>query len=381
MPDNKELLYTNLKEKGLYRKSFNEFKTQFSSLEKTDKLYQELAKKGLYSKSASSFTNQFFPELNKENTLRNVYKDLGLESAGVSFDKFSVKMMSDAKARKLVYKDLDLENAGVTYDKFESTLNIKKKKLTVEEFATKIKAKYPQYKEVDNAELIDRIANKYPEYKDVINTEVTSEKGKKLYEALKNDSKYKGIGKDYESFKNYFSDENNGKKLFTQLNSDPKYKGLGSDYETFANGFGLLKKYELSSKITTITSKVSTPVLNKTQQNATIDNNLYKYGLVAFLILGLVITIIKYRKNIIRIVQISYLTLKKNIFKIAIVLAFLISILIITNPSREDFASNQHWKGDLYLGREKNYFIFSIYSNKFYNKRYIGILGNFYEIK
>jgi hypothetical protein len=38
------------------------------------------------------------------------------------------------------------------------------KKLTVDEFALKIKAKYPQYKDMDNYELSNRIVEKYPDY-------------------------------------------------------------------------------------------------------------------------------------------------------------------------------------------------------------------------
>ena len=37
-------------------------------------------------------------------------------------------------------------------------------KYTVDEFAEKIKGKYPEYKDVDNAELVDKIVAKYPEY-------------------------------------------------------------------------------------------------------------------------------------------------------------------------------------------------------------------------
>jgi hypothetical protein len=38
------------------------------------------------------------------------------------------------------------------------------KKLTVDEFALKIKAKYPQYKDMDNYELTNKIVEKYPDY-------------------------------------------------------------------------------------------------------------------------------------------------------------------------------------------------------------------------
>jgi hypothetical protein len=41
-------------------------------------------------------------------------------------------------------------------------------KLTREQFAEKIKSKYPEYKDVDNNELVDRIIKKYPDYKDQV---------------------------------------------------------------------------------------------------------------------------------------------------------------------------------------------------------------------
>jgi len=41
--------------------------------------------------------------------------------------------------------------------------------LSVDEFAEKIKAKYPQYKDMDNLELTNKIIAKYPVYKDQVN--------------------------------------------------------------------------------------------------------------------------------------------------------------------------------------------------------------------
>lgn len=42
-------------------------------------------------------------------------------------------------------------------------------KISPDDFAQKIKAKYPDYKDVDNTELINKIIQKYPEYKEQIN--------------------------------------------------------------------------------------------------------------------------------------------------------------------------------------------------------------------
>ena len=43
--------------------------------------------------------------------------------------------------------------------------------LSVQDFATKIKTKYPQYKDVDDTELAKRIVEKYPQYKEQVNFE------------------------------------------------------------------------------------------------------------------------------------------------------------------------------------------------------------------
>ena len=45
-------------------------------------------------------------------------------------------------------------------------------KISPSEFAAKIKAKYPQYKDVEDVELVGRITEKYPEYKDQIDLSV-----------------------------------------------------------------------------------------------------------------------------------------------------------------------------------------------------------------
>jgi hypothetical protein len=44
-------------------------------------------------------------------------------------------------------------------------------RLNVDQFAEKVKAKYPEYKDVDNATLTSKIIDKYPEYKDQVNLE------------------------------------------------------------------------------------------------------------------------------------------------------------------------------------------------------------------
>lgn len=51
-------------------------------------------------------------------------------------------------------------------------------KVTVEDFARRIKEKYPQYKDVDDSELTQRIIDKYPQYKETVSFEPTPVKKK-----------------------------------------------------------------------------------------------------------------------------------------------------------------------------------------------------------
>ena len=48
-------------------------------------------------------------------------------------------------------------------------------KLTIEQFAQKVKAKYPEYKDVNDSVLVDKMVNKYPEYKERINYSVSQQ--------------------------------------------------------------------------------------------------------------------------------------------------------------------------------------------------------------
>lgn len=41
-------------------------------------------------------------------------------------------------------------------------------KVSYTEFATKLKTKYPEYKDIDDRELSMKMVEKYPEYKDVV---------------------------------------------------------------------------------------------------------------------------------------------------------------------------------------------------------------------
>jgi hypothetical protein len=60
--DPREKLYNTVKSKGYYTKSFDEFKTQYSTPEQIDKIYSVVSGKKLYTKSKDEFLSQYFPQ-------------------------------------------------------------------------------------------------------------------------------------------------------------------------------------------------------------------------------------------------------------------------------------------------------------------------------
>ena len=67
--------------------------------------------------------------------------------------------------------------------------------------------------------------------------------------------------------------------------------------------------------------------------------------------------------------------------KMASILIACVIVLIITNPSIDEFRSHQHAAPTYYvtkMGRDENFFIFSIYSDQ--GVKYLGVLGNFFEL-
>ena len=55
-------LYSALNQQGLYTKSLDDFKNQFSTPEAINQLHFALKQEGLYTKSLSDFNNQFFSD-------------------------------------------------------------------------------------------------------------------------------------------------------------------------------------------------------------------------------------------------------------------------------------------------------------------------------
>jgi hypothetical protein len=62
--------------------------------------------------------------------------------------------------------------------------------------------------------------------------------------------------------------------------------------------------------------------------------------------------------------------------KLLIGLGVILVIMLITNPSIKDF---EEYENSRNVKREYNFFVCSIF--KHYNDRYLGILGNFFELK
>lgn len=83
------------------------------------------------------------------------------------------------------------------------------------------------------------------------------------------------------------------------------------------------------------------------------------------------------------------ININRNLFKfkspVKLYVALIISllILVITNPSHQDFRAFRHIAPTNYqnrTGKEANYFVCSVYSDDFDHQRYIGFLGNFYKL-
>ena len=68
MPEDRtKILYNALNSKGLYTKSYDDFKVQFSEPDAMERLYGALSDKKLYTKDISDFKEQFFPDIKKKD--------------------------------------------------------------------------------------------------------------------------------------------------------------------------------------------------------------------------------------------------------------------------------------------------------------------------
>lgn len=65
--DNRKKLYETLNKGGYYKKSYEEFNTQFSNPENRTQLYNALNKGDFYKKSIDDFNNQFFSDVKKKD--------------------------------------------------------------------------------------------------------------------------------------------------------------------------------------------------------------------------------------------------------------------------------------------------------------------------
>ena len=93
-----EKLYNALLEGDLYTKSYDDFKSQFSTVEKQTALYENLKQDGLYTKSTGDFLDQFFP-ITEEQQEAEITEDVveteqqqaeepteGVKVAGIPFE-------------------------------------------------------------------------------------------------------------------------------------------------------------------------------------------------------------------------------------------------------------------------------------------------------
>ncbi|TZF83247.1 hypothetical protein FW774_13240 [Pedobacter sp. BS3] len=105
---------------------------------------------------------------------KELYLRISKEQSSLVNDSY--KSVSDSSKNKNPFlkalSEYKLKKSGNTGVKKTQSINpfdnLPVKKYTINDFALKIKAKYPQYQHVDNNELVMRIIKKYPEYKDSV---------------------------------------------------------------------------------------------------------------------------------------------------------------------------------------------------------------------
>src|ERR1700743_239051 len=66
-------------------------------------------------------------------------------------------------------------------------------KLSIQDFAARIKAKYPDYKDINDTLLTQRIIEKYPEYKDMVNYQVNQPQEQSKAEKPENEINHTSI--------------------------------------------------------------------------------------------------------------------------------------------------------------------------------------------
>jgi hypothetical protein len=72
--DEIEELYNVVYEKGLYTKSFDEFKTKYSDTASRDKLFSVVSERGYYTKSKEEFSAKYFSSTEKKNSADSLRK-------------------------------------------------------------------------------------------------------------------------------------------------------------------------------------------------------------------------------------------------------------------------------------------------------------------
>ncbi|WP_214072182.1 hypothetical protein [Mucilaginibacter sp. dw_454] len=113
----------------------------------------------------------------KEYLGRNNYKGLKRQSNYFIFSEYQDSSYTDHVRHEEKYYGV-LGNFMVYHEPFENigrqgipqdTTMYGSPKMTISQFAQKIKSRYPEYRAIDNKILVEKILNKYPVYKETVN--------------------------------------------------------------------------------------------------------------------------------------------------------------------------------------------------------------------
>jgi len=103
-------------------------------------------------------------------------------------------------------------------------------KLSIEQFAQRIKQKYPQYKDVNDSELVDRMVQKYPEYKERIN-----------YQPIQKQSQPQQSAPEFKPMTNWLDIPKEGYQPMVEANAipiDERTKSIGQAATRVSNELG-----------------------------------------------------------------------------------------------------------------------------------------------
>lgn len=108
-----DTLYKVVSEKGLYSKSIDEFKKQYSAPDQIDKLYQVLKDQGLYSKSKEEFSGKYFSSANaipKLDYRAPVQQSAPKETAAIPNPNLPKSVPAETTADQFTKKHIEAQN-------------------------------------------------------------------------------------------------------------------------------------------------------------------------------------------------------------------------------------------------------------------------------